>query len=141
MSEPVTIADEQKTIAVIDVREFEEYPVICTRDVRSPQHGAEPLLRDGAVYVRNQVPASVEISDHSLMRELLELAIDKGVRRFVRTAGGAGLILSAEQMQQVVQNAVAAMGGVPAPSPAPPAVIDDAAQFSQQRHDFEGGDE
>jgi hypothetical protein len=40
-------------------------PIICTREVKSPQRGESLILRNGAVFTRNHVPASVEIEDHA----------------------------------------------------------------------------
>jgi hypothetical protein len=135
----LNILGEPRTVAVIEVREFDEFPIICTRDVKT---AADQILRDGATYVRNLIPPSVPIADHSQMRELLDLAIEKGVRRFLRTAGRAGLTMTEEQVQNVVQLAVATtlanIGGivpVPAPQPSQP---DDAAEFDQQREGFDG---
>ena len=50
------------------------------------------ILRRGACYVRSRhKPETSEIPSEEEMRELLELAIDKGVRKFVTRAQKAGL--------------------------------------------------
>ena len=70
---------------IFHVREFEEIPVLCKRDYRD-------VLRAGACYFRPRGKAeTVEIRSLTEMRELLELAIDKGVQKFVRRAHAAGL--------------------------------------------------
>ena len=64
---------------LISVREFEEVPVICKKEFSG-------VLRRGATYVRSRGrrPESVEVSNEADMREVLELAIDKGVQRLRR---------------------------------------------------------
>lgn len=72
---------------VLEVREFRDVPLICTRDY-------EGTLREGACYVRTRrKPETAEIPTHAEMREVLDLAIEKGVRRFVAQAVAAGLRL------------------------------------------------
>jgi predicted HTH transcriptional regulator len=78
-------------IFIIRVREFEEIPILCTKDYSDPEKSV-PTLRRGACYVRSRHKSETsEIPSEEEMRELLELAIDKGVRRFVARAQRAGL--------------------------------------------------
>jgi predicted HTH transcriptional regulator len=85
-----TVDCEGKKFIVIHVEEFEDFPVICKRDFPD-------VLRSGACYVRpRRKPETVEIPTHTDMRDLLELAAEKGVRRFIKQAHGAGLGLTAE---------------------------------------------
>lgn len=82
--------DQGRTVAVITVHEFEVTPVFCAEQVLAP--GGAEILRAGACYVRsNRMPATTEIADHAHLRELLDLAVDKGVREFLRRARAAGL--------------------------------------------------
>jgi predicted HTH transcriptional regulator len=135
---PITVGDQIRTIALIEVRQFEDFPVVCIGNAR---RGDEQVLREGAVYVRNQIPASVEIEDHSQMRELLDLAIEKGVRRFLRTADAVGL--GAQQIQELITQTVAATVAAltavpPVPAQAAPVVApDDDAEFARQLEDFD----
>jgi predicted HTH transcriptional regulator len=87
---------------VIAVSAFEEFPVICTRSYAE-------VLSEGAVYVRSRSgrPRSEPVSRYVDMRELLDLAVERGVRRFY-------------QMQAIVFH--------PGPS--------DAERFEQQLGDF-----
>lgn len=79
-----------KDFVVITVDEFEETPVLCKKDYPG-------VLRSGACYVRRKGRTeSSEIPNHGEMRDLLELATEKGVRRFLRTASRAGLPLDVE---------------------------------------------
>jgi len=73
----------------ITVHEFEEVPVICRR---SYNHGAKTILRDGALYVRGRgKPESIEVPSQTEMRELLNAAVDKGIRSFLARADRVGL--------------------------------------------------
>lgn len=88
---------EGKKFAVLEVREFADSPTICKkkyqRDHQSGHH--ELVLREGACYIRSRhKPETVEVSSLEQMRELLDFAIEKGVRRFVTQAQRAGLSLS-----------------------------------------------
>ena len=77
-----------RTIAILTIHEFETVPVLCGTQVRSP--GGAEIVGKGACYVRsNQVPATTEAADHAHLRELLDLAVEKGVREFLRRARGA----------------------------------------------------
>jgi predicted HTH transcriptional regulator len=74
-------------VAVIQVREFVDVPHLCAK-------GYDGVLRVGALYVRpRKVPETSEVAGSVEMRDVLELAIEKGVRRFVQTAVRAGLHL------------------------------------------------
>jgi predicted HTH transcriptional regulator len=89
---------------IIRVFEFEEIPILCGKDdeIRTikGRRGTEErkILRRGACYVRSRhKPETSEIPSAEDMRELLELAIDKGVRRFVARAQKVGLIPTFDQ--------------------------------------------
>lgn len=98
---------EKRQFIVLQISEFAELPVLCKDEYQLPaQPGTgsrrvmPPLLRKGACYVRSRrKPETVEVPSQSEMRELLDLAIDKGVRRFVERARAAGLDLSAASSQ------------------------------------------
>lgn len=79
---------EGKTYVVINVHEFEEIPVLCKKDYQG-------ILRRGACYVRTRrKPETTEIPSQAEMRDLLDLANEKGVRKFVTQAQAAGLDIS-----------------------------------------------
>lgn len=79
------VVHERKNFIVINVSEFEEVPILCKRSYQD-------TLKDGACYVRSRrKPETVEVSSHTDMRELLELAINKGVRRFLARAQQVGV--------------------------------------------------
>ena len=89
----VKLYQERKFI-IIEVHEFDDIPILCRKDYQLTNvKKAAPVLRRGACYVRSRSkPETSEIPSEEEMRELLELAIDKGLRKFVTRAQKAGLI-------------------------------------------------
>lgn len=76
---------DSNTYLVITISEFKDLPVICKRD------GAN-LLRRGAIYTRTyRMPESAEVPSQTELREILDLAIEKGTRALLRTASRVGL--------------------------------------------------
>jgi predicted HTH transcriptional regulator len=72
---------------VLEVSEFSEIPVLCKRAYGS-------VLRDGACYVRTvRKPETTDIPTQADMRALLDLAIDKGMRRFIDRSQLTGLLV------------------------------------------------
>jgi len=100
-----------KKFVFIRVHEFDDIPILCAKDYN--EFGkTPPILRRGACYVRaRDKPGTSEIPSEEEMRELLELAIDKGVRKFVTRAQKAGLFPTIQ--------------GIPAP-------VSDEASFEKQ---------
>ena len=79
---------EGNSYVVLAVEEFSDIPVLCKRDY-------DDLLRAGACYVRpRRKPETTEIPTQADMRDLLELATEKGVTRFLERAKGVGLFIS-----------------------------------------------
>jgi predicted HTH transcriptional regulator len=65
-----------KYFVVIQVKEFSEVPILCKRDYSN-------IVRQGAIYSRSRrMYEASEIRSEVDMRELLELAVDKGLRVF-----------------------------------------------------------
>lgn len=84
-----TSEHQGKRYVLLRVREFEDIPVLCKKDY-------EGVLRDGACYVRSRrKPETAEIPSEADMRDLLELATEKRLRRFLAQARAARLDLSA----------------------------------------------
>ena len=74
-----------RSYVVIHVEEFADVPVLCKR-------AYDDVLRDGACYVRpRRKPETTEIPTYADMRDLLDLATEKGVRRLLAHARRAGL--------------------------------------------------
>lgn len=71
---------------VIEVEEFDDIPVLCKK-------AFDNVLRDGACYVRTRrKPETSELPTQADMRDLLDLAIDKGVLRYIERAKSLGII-------------------------------------------------
>jgi hypothetical protein len=86
--------DNGKSVVELIVREFSEVPVLCKKTF--PE-----ILREGACYVRTYRQAeTTEIPTQTEMRELIDLAVEKGLRRFVQRAEQAGLKLATSDEQQ-----------------------------------------
>jgi predicted HTH transcriptional regulator len=78
--------DGGRWFVVIQIQEFHEYPVICKRD------GTD--LRRGALYTRStKMNASAEVASVAEMKEILDLAVEKGIRAFNLRAASAGIPL------------------------------------------------
>ena len=76
---------DNKKFLAIKVQEFEDIPVLCKSNYAD-------VLREGACYVRSRrKPETIEIPTQADMRDLLQLAIEKGVRKFVSQARTARL--------------------------------------------------
>jgi len=85
--------DPDRWFVVIQVREFDEYPVICKRN------GID--LRGGALYTRStKMHASAEVSSVAEMKEILDLAIEKGIRAFNLRSTAAGLTTATGQQHK-----------------------------------------
>ena len=88
-----------RRLVIVRVREFSDVPILCAKD-----HGEKkgsPVLRRGACYVRaRHKPETSEIPSEEERRELLELAIDKGVRKFVDRARMVGLLPSVQEFSR-----------------------------------------
>jgi predicted HTH transcriptional regulator len=79
---------EDRRFVIVRVHEFEEIPVLCKKQF-------DPVLRKGACYVRSMnKPESVQVGTQEDMRELIELATEKRLRRFIAQARAAGLDVS-----------------------------------------------
>ncbi len=77
---------DDKEFLIIQINEFEEIPVICKKD------GSTTNLKRGKIYIRSRrKPESIEIPSQSEMRELLEVATDKGIRKFFARVEKVGI--------------------------------------------------
>ena len=81
---------DSSRFVVIQIREFAELPVVC----RKAGPGG---LREGAMYTRPKSKnESVEVGSETEMREILDLMLEKGLRRFRRLAVASGLTQAAD---------------------------------------------
>jgi len=77
---------EGKLFVVIRVQEFYEIPVICKKETKDQN------LRKGAIYIRSRrIPESAEVRSQTEMREILELAAIKNVRKLISTMESVGI--------------------------------------------------
>ena len=75
-----------KNHILLQIEEFSDIPVLCKR-------AYDNVLRDGACYVRTRrKPETVELPTQADMRDLLDLAIEKGVIRYIEQARRMGLV-------------------------------------------------
>lgn len=74
------IVVDGRRFVVIDVAGFDELPVVCTSGTGLPQG-----LRPGAIYTRPfEMRATREVQSSEEMRQILDLAIERGVKRWLR---------------------------------------------------------
>lgn len=84
---------EDKTFLLIQVSEFAEFPIICTRDGHSADN-RQQLLRRGALYIRSRRRVeSAEVSSEAEMREVLRRAIDKGLQQEIGRLRRLGFLI------------------------------------------------
>jgi predicted HTH transcriptional regulator len=87
-----------KQFLLLEIREFEEIPVLCRKGYRNNN---QDILRSGACYVRTRrKPETSEIPSQTEMRELLDLSLKKGLRKFMGQALASGLVTAAAPVQQ-----------------------------------------
>ena len=80
-------------MAVLEVAEFAEAPHFCAKDY-------DTTLQRGALYVRSRtVPETTAVASPEEMRELIDLATEKRLRAYVRTAERAGVRLTTDGVQ------------------------------------------
>ncbi|MCB0195684.1 MAG: ATP-binding protein [Anaerolineae bacterium] len=92
---------DEKNFIVISVIGFEENPVVCKKSY-------DNILAEGTVYIRSRSgrPRSEPLTNYPDMRELLDLAIERGVRRFLETQARVGNIISSNDEEQFNQQLV-----------------------------------
>lgn len=74
-----------RNFVALEVHEFVDIPILCRRTYAD-------TLKKGACYTRpRRKPETVEIPSQVDMRDLLDLAIEKGLRKFLMQAHRAGL--------------------------------------------------
>ncbi len=105
-----TVSFDGKRFVVLRVHEFETVPVLCKREFK--KEGTQTfVLRPAACYVRTRrKPETSEIPSQTEMRELLDLAVQKGVRQFIERAVSAGLPISPETTPKAAERFDAQLG-------------------------------
>lgn len=94
-----------KQLVVIQVQEFRDYPVMCKRDFGD-------VLFAGQLFTRSAAkPESSPRQTHGEIREVIELAVDKNLNRFLQRARGGGLTFSEDGLQLVPELYKLQLGG------------------------------
>lgn len=71
-----------KRCVVIVVREFQDYPVLCTEDLVVDKR---VIVGRGRIYCRSRrMPESAEVQSPDDIRDIIELGIAKGLERYFR---------------------------------------------------------
>jgi predicted HTH transcriptional regulator len=89
------IDDASKSFVVIKVEEFEETPVICKKyfPIMNQEGEQKVPLQSGDIYTRTSgsKPQSSRVMSYLDLREIVNLAIQKGVRSYIKQSNEAGL--------------------------------------------------
>jgi hypothetical protein len=92
---------EGKSFIILKIKEFSEIPILCkksfsfNKDKSNPTSKAEDILRKGACYVRSwRKPETTEIPTLEDMRSLIEISVEKGVKKFISQTHAAGINIS-----------------------------------------------
>jgi len=89
---------DKNQFVIIQVREFDSVPTICRKQKTL---GGGEALKTGAIYYRsNRKNESAPISSEEDTRELIGLAVDKGVAREVRRLHELGLVATDSELQK-----------------------------------------
>ncbi|PEX44006.1 ATP-binding protein [Bacillus thuringiensis] len=79
---------------IFEIDEFKEIPVVCKRQ-------GEQGLKQGTLFTRSRRMAeTVAVPSQSEMREILDIAIEKGVRKFQERISRTGLIIQSESTDE-----------------------------------------
>lgn len=79
---------EDKKFLVLQVEEFEKIPVICKKDYGN-------ILHKGVIYTRSRrKPESIAIPSQNEMREILDIAIEKGIKEYIERSLRVGTTLT-----------------------------------------------
>jgi len=75
----------QKKFVIIRIEEFDTIPVICKRDWGN-------ILHRGKMYTRSRgKPETIEVPGQTEMREIINMAVEKEIRRFYERLSRIGL--------------------------------------------------
>jgi hypothetical protein len=77
--------NKEKKFLLLNVEPFVLTPVTCKKD--SDPGDAKSRLKKGVIYTRTtRIPESAEVSSVNELREIIDIAVDRGVRRFIQMA-------------------------------------------------------
>jgi hypothetical protein len=96
--EHIPLETEERLFVVIAVRQFVDYPVICAKDFVVE---GKAIVIKGRIYCRSRrTPETTEIQTPEDMREVIELATNRGLERYFRQRQIEGGSSSATAEQQ-----------------------------------------
>jgi predicted HTH transcriptional regulator len=83
---------DAKCYVIIRVKEFEEIPMICKRSYSG-------ILNEGIIYTRSMGgrPESIPVPSQTEMREIVRIAVTKGVRRWFEQTKEIGIPLEGDK--------------------------------------------
>lgn len=85
---------EGKKFIVFKINEFDKTPVLCKSG------GPENILKVGGLYTRSKrMNESTIVKSTSDLRDIIELAVDKEIQKFVQRAMKAGILFSSKYPQ------------------------------------------
>ena len=99
------VTDDAKKFIVIQIQEFDELPIVCKKD-------GEKICR-GDIYTRpKRKNESVPVPSQNEIREILDLAIDKQMRKIHRNLDRWGFIPNQKYQQSSAQKFDEQLGGL-----------------------------
>jgi|SRR5215217_208555 predicted HTH transcriptional regulator len=85
------IPDIQPRFIVVQVEQFDEIPVICGRNYCV---STKYKMMEGEIYTRTRTkPQSAKVMNYLDLKEIIDLAIERGVKLFIERSSAAGLAL------------------------------------------------
>jgi len=84
-----SISDNQRTFIVIRVNQFVDTPVICAKDY---YFAGELKIKSGDIFTRTLrgKPQTSKVMDYVDLKEIIDLAIDRGLRRLAERMSKGG---------------------------------------------------
>lgn len=84
-----TFTFQGSNLVRVKVAEFDEVPILCAQEAHDDRQ--QQILRRGALYVRSRRRReTAEVPTQDEMREIIDLAAEKRMRRYIEMAGAAG---------------------------------------------------
>jgi hypothetical protein len=112
----VTVAHgEGKRYLAIQVREFDETPLVCKKNGPDKEKAAEPI-REGAIYTRPPgKPRTSRVTTAEQLHELLQLAAEKRARHILEVSTRVGMVARQTDAERFAQESGDLRAGLPVP--------------------------
>lgn len=83
-----------KKYVLIQVEEFEKMPIICKKSCGE-------IIHNGTIYVRSKgKPESIPVPTNAEMREIIDIAIDKGLKDYLKRMKRIGITLTPPEVEK-----------------------------------------